>query len=121
MKDRGILDECRIIKTEIEPVTEEHETPHLKQWTIHFVEIEEEKAGRIAEELSEVLEGNKEQGYWYADFKNDAWHYIIYPQKVFKVDRRSREQYEMAMRYGLALGIPARQVDFVKGWEKSNK
>ena len=58
---------------------------------------------------------------WYADFKNEATHFIIFRNKVFKIDRASVEQYNEAKEYGISLGIPAYQVDFhpeVKQWER---
>jgi len=58
---------------------------------------------------------------WYADFKNDTHHYIIFRNKIFFVDKQSKEQYDEAKKYGISLGIPEYQVDFhpeVKEWER---
>jgi len=58
---------------------------------------------------------------WYADFKNETTHYIIFRNRVFKIDRTKKEQYDEATRYGISLGIPDYQVDFsphIKKWER---
>ena len=58
---------------------------------------------------------------WYADYKNESYHYIIYREKVFKVDLRNPILYKDARAYGISLGIPEYQVDFApndKVWER---
>ena len=48
-------------------------------------------------------------------------YYIIFRDKVFYIDRKSKEQYDEAKRYGISLGIPEYQVDFApddKIWER---
>jgi len=109
LEKKEVLKKINIIKTEIKKVKEEYKTPWLKQWTLHTVEIPEKQAKLIAEELSKSLDS---QHSWYADFKNSTHHFIIFRNKVFYVDRKSKEQYEKAKRYGMSLGIPEYQLDF---------
>ena len=109
--NKGILKEVRILSTKIEQVTDKHQTPWIKQWTLHTVEIPESEAKEIAEELSNSLD-YEHGGSWYADFKNKTHHYIIFRDKVFKVDRTKKEQYDEVTKYGILLGIPDYQVDF---------
>ena len=119
LEKKDILKKVKILKTKVEEVTPEHNTPYLKQWTLHTVEIFENKADEIAEELSKSLESS--HGDWYADFKNDSYHYIIFRNKVFKIDRAKPEQYDQVVKYGLSLGIPDYQLDFspdIKEWER---
>ena len=113
LENKDILKGINITKTEIEPVTESHQTPYLKQWTLHTVDIPEEKAQEIAEKLSKSLSSDHDDD-WYASFKNDETHYIIFKNKVFRIDRTSKEQYEEAKQYGISVGIPDYQVDFSK-------
>ncbi|MBI2499594.1 hypothetical protein HYV88_05110 [Candidatus Woesearchaeota archaeon] len=118
LEKKEILKKVKILKTEVEQVTEEHKTPWIKQWTLHTVEILETQADKIAKELSEALDSKHS---WCADFKNEEIHYIIFRNRVFKINRKNREQYNEAMQYGVLLGIPAYQVDFspyVKEWER---
>ena len=118
LENKDVLQKVKIIKTKVEEVTEEHKTPWIKQWTLHTVEILENQADEIAEDLSKSLDSEHS---WYADFKNDKFHYIIFRNKVFFIDRSSKEQYDEAKKYGISLGIPEYQVDFhpdIKEWER---
>lgn len=121
LTNTDVLKKCHVVKTVVSPVTPKDNTPHLKQWTLHSVEIPESEVEQIVQELSEVIEGDGEHGSWYADFKNEQFHYVIYPNKIFKMDLKSKADHEAAMNYGLSLGIPAHQVDFITSWEKANK
>ncbi len=118
LDNKEILKKVKIIKTEVEQVTEKHKTPWIKQWTLHTVEISENQTDKVAKELSKSLDFEHN---WYADFKNDRFHYIIFRNKVFKVDRSKKEQYDKVTRYGISLGIPNYQLDFspdIKEWER---
>ena len=118
LHNKDALKLVEIVSTKVEPVTQEHKTPWLKQWTLHTVKIPESKIDKVAKLISKSLE-NK---YWYADFKNNEHHYIIFPNKVFKVERSKPEQYKQVTEYGIGLGIPDYQLDFspvIKQWARS--
>ncbi len=68
--------------------------------------------GRVGQSKCSQAIDSGHEGSWYADFKNEQYHYIIFRDKVFKVDRRSKEQYDEANKFGGALGIPSYQLDF---------
>ncbi|HUB93619.1 MAG TPA: hypothetical protein VMB52_03895 [Verrucomicrobiae bacterium] len=117
LKDKAVLQAVKIISTQIEPASKAHNTPWLKQWTLHTVRISAEQADTIAERLRASLDRN----CWYADFKNDTTHYIIFSDKIFQIDRRNIEAYEAATNHGLRLRIPSYQLDFVPNtihWER---
>ena len=119
LEDKSVLHKVKIISTEVEEVTQSHKTPWLTQWTLHTIEIPEEQAEEIAQELSRSLETKHTS--WYADYVNDKYHYIIFADKIFKVDRNSQEEYDKAKDYGISIGIPEYQVDFhlaVQEWER---
>lgn len=119
LENKAVLGEVKVVDTKIEPVTDEHKTPWIKQWTLHTVKIAKEKAAEVSEKLSKALDS---QHNWYADFKTDNDHYIIFRNKVFHVtDRTSKEEYDEVTKYGLTLGIPEYQLDFsphIKQWER---
>ncbi|EKD56828.1 MAG: hypothetical protein ACD_58C00074G0003 [uncultured bacterium] len=118
LEDKDVLGKVKILKTNISQVKEKHKTPWIKQWTLHTVEIFENQANNIAEEISKALDSEHD---WYADFKNSDFHYIIFRNKVFKVDRAKSEQYDDITKYGVSLGIPDYQLDFsphIKEWGK---
>lgn len=108
LEDTSAMDGIKVVSTKVEPITKEHKTPWLKQWTLHTVSIPSNEADKMAKKLSHHLADN----YWYVDFKNDRIHYIIFPNKVFKIDRTKVEDYKAATDYGLKLGIPDYQLDF---------
>ncbi|MBI4281688.1 hypothetical protein HY625_02570 [Candidatus Uhrbacteria bacterium] len=120
LADKTILERAHILSTKVERVVKEHQTPWLSQWTLHAVEILDEYAQEYAREISHALDYSHGSA-WYADFKNDTHHYIIFQNKVFFIDRTSASQYDEAKQYGLSLGIPEHQVDFhpeVKEWKR---
>src|SRR3989338_3124883 len=86
-----VLAGLTILKTDVELVTEEHQTPWLAQWTLHRVEIPEGDA--VAHKLSEVIDVSHKSS-WYADFKNDTTHYVIFLNKVFRLNRDEKAEYD---------------------------
>ena len=111
LENKKVLKKVKIISTKVEQVTNKHKTPWLSQWTLHTVEIPENEARDIAEEISQSLDRDH-GGSWYADFKNKTYAYIIFRNRIFYIDRTSKEQHDEAKRYGISLGIPEYQVDF---------
>ena len=80
LENKEILKDVKILETKVEEVVEEHKTPWIKQWTLHTVEIPENQVANVAEKISKALDSEHN---WYADFKNDTHHYIIFRNKVF--------------------------------------
>lgn len=110
LENTNVLKSIKILSTKIDPITEKHKTPRLKQWTLHTVEILEKDVDKVAQQLSQDLENNHTS--WYADFKNKNYHFVIYRGKIFKVDLKNPILYKEAKQYGISLGIPEYQVDF---------
>lgn len=106
LRDKSILQDIQIDSTYTEAVTPRHKTPWLKRWTLYRVTVPADQAEAVAERLSRTLDKN----YWYADFRTASTHYIIFPHKIFKIDRSQPEQYEAAKQHGLALHIPEYQL-----------
>ncbi len=114
LENKSVLSKVKILATKVEQVTKKHKTPYLKQWTLHTIEVEENKAGDIAQKISKSL--NSVHNDWYADFKNDKFHYVIFKNKMFKINRSRLEDYKEAVEYGVSLGIPDYQLDFSKNY-----
>ena len=118
LENTETLKALKVLSTKVEEVTEEHKTPWVKQWTLHQVEIQENQAELVADKLSHSLDPNHS---WYADFKNHDTHFIIFRDKVFKIDRAYPNEYLAVTEYGMKLGIPAYQLDFapdIQEWER---
>lgn len=109
LDNADVIRGLKILKTDVETVTDEHQTPWLKQWTLHRVEIPESEAEDVAQKLSKVIDVSHISS-WYADFRNDKKHYIIFRNKVFHIDRDNKSQYDKVRKYGLTLGIPEYQL-----------
>jgi len=114
LQDASILDEIGIIDTKIEEVTPTHETPWLYKWTLHTVLIPSHDAESIAEKLASVLDVTH-IGNWYADFKNDQFHYMIFPNKVFKLDRKNKTDWDAMQEYAISIGLPQHQTPMFEG------
>lgn len=67
-----------------------------------IVEIDECK---IADILPRLQKSMVDEPVWYCDLKCEDYHYIIFNDKIFKVNRDYPEQYEEARNYGLKRGI----------------
>lgn len=120
LEDLGVLANVKVLKRDVETVTADHKTPWLKQWTMDTVEIPEGEAVAVAEKLSHSIDPAHKSS-WYADFKNDSTHFVIFRDKWFKIDRAKKEEYAAATAYGISIGIPPHQVDFspdIKEWER---
>lgn len=118
LDDKSILKQFNIEKTEVETVTEEFGTPWLKKWTLHHVVVPEKDAERLAKLIGKHLDYSHKSS-WYADYRNKSVHYIIFRERVFKVDPTSAEEYRKVSEYGISLGIPEHQVDFKPDAAKS--
>jgi len=107
LSDKSVLKDVNIISTRVEKVTDEHQTPWLSQWTLDTIEVQEEQAGSLAEKLSKALD--PEHG-WYIDYRNDKYHFVIFKNKVFKIDRSKKSDYDEMIKYGLSVGTPDYQL-----------
>ena len=113
LEDKDVLKDVQILKTKIFPVEEKDKTPWVENWTLHTVEIVENKVEEVAKKISKAID-DKHAGSWFADFENGTLHYIIFRDKIFKVEMTHTEQYEAAREYGKSLGIPEYQLGFNK-------
>lgn len=105
--NKEVLKNVNIISTRVETVTEKHQTPWLSRWTLDTIEVNENEADSLAKKLSEAID--PEHG-WYIDYRNDKYHYIIFKDKVFKVDRGKKTDYDEMIKYGLSAGTPDYQL-----------
>lgn len=118
LENSSVLEHVKIIETNVVPVNKDHKTPWLKKWTLHTVEIEANKAEEVSKLISDSLDSEHE---WYADYRNNNYHYVIFRNNIFKVNRSENSQYDAVMDYGIAKGIPRHQLDFsyhISEWEK---
>lgn len=104
-----ILQELEIVHTEIEKVTEANETPWLEKWTMHTIVIGENKIEEYTQKLSKLIE-IEHCGNWYCDFKNEQFHYVVFYDKVFKLDKTNKQDYINMSQYAVSIGLPEHQL-----------
>jgi len=107
LEDKGILKELNIVSIRAEKVTDSHQTPWLSQWTLHTIAVGEDQASHLAKKLSKLLDARHG---WYIDYRNSLYHYVIFKDKVFKLDRSKKRDYERMIAYGLSVGVPNYQL-----------
>jgi hypothetical protein len=105
-----------IANQEVEKVEEAHETPWLEQWTCDEVEISEDKIEEAVQLLSQSID-TEHIGNWYCDFKNTDIHYVVFSNKIFKINRKSREDYSAMREYALGIGLPEHQLPRYEGFD----
>ncbi len=80
------------------------DTPE-EQWHLYTVLMNEEDIQRLSEHIKEG---------WYAHFWNEKRHIIaIFSGKMFEFEYDKKESWHEAVQYGLFVGIPLEQLDFV--------
>lgn len=109
LSNLDILKEIEITDQSIEKVSERDNTPWLDKWTIDTVKIKEDKSEELANKLSKVID-TKHCNDWYCDFKNDNYHYVIFKDKVFKLKRGKKTDYETMQEYASKVGLIKEQM-----------
>lgn len=110
--DRSVIDDLRVVETEIETVTEGFGTPWLKQWTLRTMEIPDDRIDHVARRVSEAIDP-EHAGSWFADFSNGEMHYIVFLKKIFVVHQANLREYDPVAAYARSIGIPAHQLGFL--------
>ena len=112
LRDPSVLRRLTILSARVEAVTDWHQTPWLTQWTFLTVRVPEQDADEIAALIARSFD-REHATSWYADYKNDTHHYVIYSDCGFYIARRSAVEYDEARAYGISRGLPEHQADFV--------
>ena len=63
LENTDVLKKVKILSTKVEEITDAHKTPWIAIWTLHTVEIPENEAQNLAEEISRSEEYNKAKHY----------------------------------------------------------
>lgn len=117
LRDKSLLknNDIRILKTTIQNATEWHQTPWLKQWTVHDVEIPDGiDPDLLAQKISQAID-KEHKTAWYADYKDNKTHYVIFRGRIFKLDRSSKKDYDELKDYALSIGLPKYMVPTMHG------
>jgi len=74
-------------------------------WMLYDVGIDESSIKTIQSAMSDDP--------WYMNFWNDSKIVCVFKNKTFKMERSDKNTWKDAINYGIAIGIPKEQLDFV--------
>lgn len=80
------------------------------RWTLLTFEVDDADAEALADWFADSLIA--EPGVWYADFKNDVEHWVIFPGRIFRYRIGDQEARARAVDHGRRLGVPEHQLDW---------
>jgi hypothetical protein len=109
LAQKDVLQKLSILQTQVEVVTEWHQTPWIHQWTLHTVTVPAVQALEIADELCKSLDS---EHAWYTSFDNGEDYFVIFRNAIFTWRKGDQDAVERVKGYGLRLGIPGYQLDF---------
>ncbi len=107
--DISIIEELEVISHDVEMIKEEDETPWLDRWTMDTVLIPEEKIEEYAKRLSKLIDISHCSN-WYCDFRNEKYHYVIFSNRIFCLDKTKKEDYKKMQEYAIGIGLPKHQL-----------
>lgn len=107
--DNSIINNLKVLQVEVAKTTAKECTPWLDKWTLKTVEINESEIDYYTKELSKLID-SKHINNWYCDFRNDLYHYIVFKDKIFKLNRKSKQDYKDMQEYALSIGLPKYQL-----------
>ena len=106
LKDEGILDLLRVIKTEVWDV-QNAEGGQPERWTAISFEGESERADVVAEAMGHAIKPE-----WYANFSTETRVYVVFANRVFTYSKGDAEARAEVEAYAISVGIPESQVDW---------
>jgi hypothetical protein len=78
-------------------------------WTFIDFEGGDEDADALAQALADCLDA---EGGWYADFRADQEHVVVFADKVFRYQAGDEAGRARAATYGRSVGVPDHQLDW---------
>ena len=80
-----------------------------KLWTVIDFTSEHTDPDALAQALAASLLA---EGGWYADFRTDDEHVVVYADRIFRYDRTDAAGRAEAVEYGRSVGVPDHQLDW---------
>lgn len=107
----GTESDVRLVVNKITTFETEDAAPNQPtRWTLLHFEVDDADVDALAGWCADSLIADP--SVWYADFKNDSEHFVIFPGKIFRYRINDQAERERAVEYGRRLGVPETQLDW---------
>ena len=104
LRDPTLINGMAVSRAHItQPVQDSYHSDSPIRWHLYWVSLTEGEIGQLQSQL--------EHG-WYAHFWNQDQILVLYKDKLFKMNKRSKSTWKPAIEHGLGMGIPKEQLDF---------
>ncbi len=88
-------------------------------WHRYLLQIEDEKIDSVVNQFRNLMKHG-----WYSIFWNDKTVYVVFKDKVFKLEKEKvwkSEEYKNVRRYGIEHGVQEEYLDFNERFKYYNK
>ena len=111
LRDSKILDDKDIIISKVEnwDIGERAADFQPKNWTAVFIEGNKDNIEQVAERISETILPK-----WYSNLSDDTTEFVIFNKMIFRHCKTRNEDAYEAIKYGISVGIPEHQLDWMK-------
>lgn len=102
LSNSSVLEEIKVISERTEP---DQDNPN-ETWHIYTVEVTRD----MIEKLQTYL---KREDGWYMHFWKERNIIVVFRDKMFEINYDDKETWKEAVDYGLSMGVPREQLDFL--------
>jgi len=102
LSNPSILEDIKIVSEHTEP---DQDNPN-EIWHTYTVEISRD----MIKELQPYL---KQEGGWYMHFWKGRDVVVVFRDKMFEINYDDKSTWEEVVNYGLSMGVPKEQLDFL--------
>lgn len=99
LEDNRILNDFEIMKIRIS----EEENPE-DRWHLYTVKITQEEVSKLSQQM---------KSGWYAHFWRSKDVIAVFKDRIFAFNYDNKSSWKEVVEYGLSVGIPEKQLDFV--------
>lgn len=102
LTDSSILNNLEVVSDH----TEDSQDDPEDAWHLYTVMVSQDEIPTIQKYL-------KREGGWYMHFWKGSYVTVVFRDKVFKIDYNDKATWKDAVDYGLSMGVPVEQLDFL--------
>lgn len=102
LENADVLEDIKVISKEAEP---DQDNPN-ETWHLYTVQVSQDEIKKLQQYL-------KREGGWYMHFWRGREVTVVFRDKIFKINYDNKSTWKDAVDYGLSMGVPAEQLDFL--------